>query len=199
MLAVRPLYDTNPTAAALYWGLIAVWIAGEMVFLVRGLFRTGAQNRDRGSIVVVFGSIFVGFALGSALVAAFPGAMVREGRAAVFAAGLAIMVLGMALRFSAIVTLGRFFTFVVMVGGDQRVVDTGPYGWVRHPSYTGSLLIVTGALLATTSWVALAGVLPVLAGLLYRIDVEERALSDQLGEEYRSYARRTKRLVPFVY
>jgi len=199
MLVVRPLYDTSPTAAVLYWGLIAVWIAGEGIFLVRGLFRTGAQNRDRGSIVVVFGSIFAGFALGSALVAAFPGAMVREGRAAVFAVGLAIMVLGMALRFSAILTLGRYFTFVVMVGGDQRVIDTGLYRWVRHPSYTGSLLIVAGALLATTSLAALAGVLPVLAGLLYRIDVEERALSDQLGEEYRSYARRTKRLVPFVY
>jgi len=63
----------------------------------------------------------------------------------------------------------------------------------------GSLLTVTGALLAATNWAALVGVLPVLVGLLYRIRVEERALSDEFGEVYRSYARRTKRLVPFVY
>jgi protein-S-isoprenylcysteine O-methyltransferase Ste14 len=85
------------------------------------------------------------------------------------------------------------------VGSDQHVVDTGPYRWIRHPSYTGSLLTIAGFLLCATNWAALAGVVPVLVGLLYRIRVEEQALSEELGDAYRSYASRTKRLIPFVY
>jgi protein-S-isoprenylcysteine O-methyltransferase Ste14 len=199
VLVAGPLYFTDRPAAFLYWGLSAVWIAVELVFYVRTLLRKGAQLRDQGSFVVALSSIFVGFVLSITLALAFPGAAVREGRAAVFAAGLAIMALGMALRFSAMLVLGRFFTVVVMVGGDQYVVDTGPYRWIRHPSYTGGLLAITGALVATTNWVELVGVLPMIAGVLYRMSVEERALSDHLGEAYRSYARRTKRLLPFVY
>ena len=74
-----------------------------------------------------------------------------------------------------------------------------PYRWIRHPSYTGTLLTITGVLLAATNWLALVGILPVLAALLYRMHVEEQALSEQLGEPYRAYMRRTKRLLPFVY
>jgi protein-S-isoprenylcysteine O-methyltransferase Ste14 len=191
--------STDPTAAALFWGLWAIWITGELVIFARSLFRRGAHTRDRGSFFVVFGSIFAGFFLGSALASAVPGAAIHDGRYAVFLAGLAIMAAGIALRWTAVVVLGRFFTFVVMVGSDQHVVDTGPYRWIRHPSYTGSLLTITGLLLCATNWAALAGIVPVLAGLLYRIRVEERALSEELGDAYRSYARRTKRLVPFLY
>jgi protein-S-isoprenylcysteine O-methyltransferase Ste14 len=61
------------------------------------------------------------------------------------------------------------------------------------------LVTISGALLASTNWLALVGILPVLAGLLYRITVEEQALSEELGEAYRSYMRRTKRLLPFIY
>jgi len=199
MLLARPLYATDGTARVLYYALLTLWIGGELAILMRSLPRRDAQRRDRGSFLVVFASIFVGFALGSAMVSAVPAAAVGGARSTVFFLGTAVMAIGIALRFYAVAVLGRFFTFVVMVGGDQHIVKTGPYRWVRHPSYTGSLLTVTGALLAATNWAALVGVLPVLVGLLYRIRVEERALSDEFGEVYRSYARRTKRLVPFVY
>jgi protein-S-isoprenylcysteine O-methyltransferase Ste14 len=117
----------------------------------------------------------------------------------VFAVGLAILAVGVALRFYAVIVLGRFFTLVVMTRRDQHVVDTGPYRWIRHPSYTGFLLALAAVMLSYANWLALIGVLPALAGFLYRIRVEERVLSDELGEPYRSYMRRTKRLVPFVY
>jgi protein-S-isoprenylcysteine O-methyltransferase Ste14 len=68
------------------------------------------------------------------------------------------------------------------------------------PDYTGFLLALAGVMLASyANWLALIGVLPALVGFLYRIRVEERVLSDELGDPYRSYMRRTKRLVPFVY
>jgi protein-S-isoprenylcysteine O-methyltransferase Ste14 len=199
MLVVRPLFSTNGTVALLYWGLYTIWIAGELSILVRSFFRRGAHTRDRGSFLIVLGSIFLGFTIANVLAVSVRGAAIQGGHVAVFGVGLALMAVGIALRFYAVMVLGRFFTPVVMVGSDQHVVDTGPYRWIRHPSYTGVLLAITGVLVASANWLALVGILPALAGLLYRIRVEEQALSEELGEPYRSYMQRTKRLLPFLY
>lgn len=171
MLVVRPLFYTNRAAALLYWGLYTIWIAGELWILVRSFFRKGAHTHDRGSFLVVFGSIFLGFTIANVLASSAPGAAIQGARVAVFGVGLALMALGIALRFYAVSVLGRFFTPVVMVGSDQHVVDTGPYRWIRHPSYAGLLVTITGVLVASTNWLALVGILPILAGLLYRIRV----------------------------
>ena len=67
-------------------------------------------------------------------------------------------------------TLGRYFTFTVMTSADQPVVTSGPYRFVRHPGYTGVLLIVIGAGLVNSNWIGLGGwTLLILLPLLYRI------------------------------
>jgi protein-S-isoprenylcysteine O-methyltransferase Ste14 len=80
------------------------------------------------------------------------------------------------------------------------VITSGPYRSLRHPSYTGILLIVIGAGAVWGNWLGL-GVLTLmtLVGLVYRIHVEEKALLEELGERYRTYAEHHKRLIPFVW
>jgi protein-S-isoprenylcysteine O-methyltransferase Ste14 len=116
------------------------------------------------------------------------------------AAGLTMFWIGVAIRVWSIRTLGRFFRFEVTVLSDHRVIDTGPYRYVRHPSYTGALLAFSGIGVALDNWLSVASLffLP-LIGFLWRIDVEEAALTARLGEEYRRYKRRTKRLIPGVW
>lgn len=116
------------------------------------------------------------------------------------AAGVTVLILGVALRTWAILTLGRLFTFVVVIQAEHHVVDSGPYRFVRHPSYTGGLLALTGAGIALGNWLSIlaAAGLP-LAAILIRIAVEEARLARDLGDDYRSYARRTKRLIPGVW
>ena len=86
------------------------------------------------------------------------------------------------------------------VSGDQKVVDTGPYRWLRHPSYTGGALEGIGIGLSLRY-----GLGPVIVGggmlasYLIRIAVEEKALAEGIGEPYRAYMTRTKRLIPFVW
>ena len=82
----------------------------------------------------------------------------------------------------------------------HRVVDTGPYRVLRHPSYTGILVTLLGMGIALDSWasVAVAFLLP-LAGILRRIGEEEQVLRRELGEPYRDYSRRTSRLVPGIW
>lgn len=113
---------------------------------------------------------------------------------------VALFAVGLAVRWWAIVTLGRFFTVDVVIEKDHEVVQKGPFGWVRHPSYTGVLLAFLGWAMTLWNWVAMAVVLvPIFVALLRRMNVEEDALQRALGENYRGYMQRTKRLIPGLY
>ncbi|MFZ1218079.1 MAG: isoprenylcysteine carboxylmethyltransferase family protein [Chthoniobacterales bacterium] len=116
----------------------------------------------------------------------------------VLAVGL--FAVGLAVRWWAIVTLGRFFTVDVVVEKDHEVVQRGPFRWVRHPSYTGVLVAFMGWAMTLGNWVAMGLVLvPIFVAFVRRMNVEEDALSRALGERYGAYMKRTKRLVPGLY
>jgi protein-S-isoprenylcysteine O-methyltransferase Ste14 len=114
--------------------------------------------------------------------------------------GLVVFWCGIALRFWSFRALGRYFTFTVQTSADQPVISSGPYRFVRHPSYAAVLLMVMGVGLFLGSWWSFAWLTAsVLCGLLFRIRVEERALLLQLGDRYDTYAAGHKRLVPFLW
>jgi len=120
--------------------------------------------------------------------------------AATFGLGLSVVWLGLGLPWWSFRPLGRYFTFEVMTSADQRVITTGPYRFVRHPSYPGLLLIFAGLGLLLANWPGLAAlILSSVIGLLYRIHVEEAALAAMVGDAYRSYAASHKRLLPFLW
>ena len=159
----------------------------------------GSQDQDRGSLVLLWRMI-TGAIVG-AVVAAMLGIGPRlPGGVPWGWVGTGVWVAGAALRWWAIWHLGRFFTVNVAVAADQRVVDDGPYRFVRHPSYTGLWLEAAGLGLAMGNVLgfALLAVLVLLA-LLHRIRIEETALLASLGAPYALYLRRTKKLVPLVY
>jgi protein-S-isoprenylcysteine O-methyltransferase len=118
----------------------------------------------------------------------------------VFWSGCVLFGIGLALRWYAIVYLGRFFTVNVAIHSGHEIIDTGPYARIRHPSYAGALLAFLGLALTLTNWVSLAVVLvPVFWAFSLRISTEETALASALGSPYTNYMRRTKRLVPLIY
>ena len=115
---------------------------------------------------------------------------------------LAIVLLapGLAIRWTAIVSLGRAFSANVAIHSTQEIYQRGLYRLVRHPSYSGLLLIFAGLGLQTRNWVSFAMlVLPPVAALLYRIHVEEAALVQAFPAQYPAYSRATKRLFPGIY
>jgi protein-S-isoprenylcysteine O-methyltransferase Ste14 len=114
--------------------------------------------------------------------------------------GLVVLWVGLAVRVWTVLTLGGSFSTFVQVDAGQAVVSRGPYRWVRHPSYTGLLLIALGFGLGAGNWLSLAvcAVVPLL-GLLPRMAVEEAELTRVLGDRYRSYQRTTRRLVPGLW
>ncbi len=182
-----------------FWVVFYVWVGLELwLGYRRRRLPEGATDRDSGSkwrlIASVWGSVALGIGLGFAL----PGAAIESGRNAVFIAGLVLMIAGLGLRWYSIWALGGSFTCNVTTKPGQQVVQTGPYRWVRHPSYTGGMLTVLGVLVCCDNFAALAALAVAAAGYAYRIRVEERALATELGGAYSDYMRHTKRLIPFV-
>jgi protein-S-isoprenylcysteine O-methyltransferase len=107
---------------------------------------------------------------------------------------------GLALRWYSIIYLGRFFTVNVAIHSGHEIIDTGPYRYIRHPSYAGALLAFFGLGLSLSSWLSLALLmLPIFWAFSRRITIEETALASALGSPYTNYMRRTKRLAPFIY
>jgi protein-S-isoprenylcysteine O-methyltransferase len=114
--------------------------------------------------------------------------------------GVLVFAVGMVLRIYSIIYLGRFFTVNVAIAPDHLLIDSGPYRFVRHPSYTGLLMLFFGLGLGIGNWVSIAViVIPVFAALWWRMRIEEAALLEALDESYRCYMKRAKRLVPKIY
>ena len=130
----------------------------------------------------------------------FPGTTLGWHQPLPFWIGIALMLCGLAFRWYSIKVLGMFFTRDVATRPGQTVVETGPYRWIRHPSYSGALLMFLGTGLAMTNWASLLAVmLGVALGYGYRVRVEERALCADPGQPYRDYMQRTRRFIPHVW
>lgn len=116
------------------------------------------------------------------------------------AAGIILIWAAMAFRAWAVFTLGHFFKLMVVIQEDHRVIDRGPYRWLRHPGY---LAIIVGSIGFGLGWGDWSSVAIMFVGsfvaFAIRIQIEERALRDGLGEEYAAYASRTAKLIPGVF
>ena len=177
------------------------WIPNALVFVILAVElltmnrREGTVRKDAFSYQIAAAGFFVGYFSAFALRRRPP----LLGSWAVLA-GTVLALSGTAFRFWSIRSLGGYFTRVVQVSPDQKVVEAGPYRYIRHPSYSGSIAASLGVALSLRSTVSLGCMMiPILAGLGYRIKVEERALEESLGEPYKAYMRRTKRLIPLVW
>lgn len=195
---MTPPYQ-QPGANIAFWALFGLFALGEYAMRIRSRLNRGGVRAERWSLFVVIASVVGGMVAGIQLTR-WNGGSIGTARWPVFVVGLVLMAAGVVIRQWAILTLGRFFTVDVRVRADQTVVDRGPYRWVRHPSYTGLVVFFVGVGLALDNWASLAvlAVLP-LAGLLVRIRSEERALVAGLGEDYRRYAARRRRLFPGIW
>jgi protein-S-isoprenylcysteine O-methyltransferase Ste14 len=114
--------------------------------------------------------------------------------------GLVTMIIGIAIRWSAIYTLGKYFHGRVTIQPGHQLVREGLYKHVRHPAYTGSLIAHLGLGLAFANWLSLSFcVIPFVIAVWYRMHVEDEALRKAFGIAYVDYSRHTKRLIPKLY
>jgi protein-S-isoprenylcysteine O-methyltransferase Ste14 len=178
-----------------------IWFVTEAIVEIRQRkrFRAGAQRQDKGSLVVVAGTVGLGTTLCALLAFAVPATAITSSRTVFFWLGILLVYAGIAFRLYAINVLGASFTSTVAITPDQPLIEAGPYRLIRHPAYTGVLITVLGFGLCYTNWLGLLVIVGcALIGFSYRIRVEEHVLQEHLGQRYQEYMRRTKRLIPFV-
>jgi protein-S-isoprenylcysteine O-methyltransferase Ste14 len=192
----NPSWFSNPTGAILFIIAFLLWAACE-AFNTIGLrlIRKPViiQRNDRGSYWIIFfvvwGSMFF-----SLLARTLDWGIFQNNLQYL---GLGMVFFGIVIREWAVFSLGGSFKVKVSIALGQTLVKNGPYHWIRHPAYSGSILSLVGFPLALGTWVGgLVILIFSLAGYLYRIQVEEKALLNAFGDEYREYMRHTWRLFP---
>jgi len=175
------------------------WIISEIVLARFKHSESAKSDADKSSLRFLWTSIIVGIVCGILLSISRVAAM-STGRYQIAVSGMVLIIVGLAVRWTAILTLWKYFTVDVSIVGDHRLVTTGLYKFVRHPAYTGSLLSFLGLGLVFLNWLSLiVVVVPITTAFVYRIKVEEEALVTFFGEQYLRYCARTKRLIPGIY
>ena len=193
---MRPALAGHPIELGVVLATLAVWALFEIHQALNR--RPEATSMDRGSLALVRGSALAGALLAALALkvraTAFPATLVT------LTVALALIWAGIALRIWCFRTLGQYFTFAVMASRDQRVVDTGPYRLLRHPSYTAILIVLAGLGITYGNWLSLVALVTLpLGGFINRIRVEEAALLATLGDDYAVYASGRRRIIPFVW
>jgi protein-S-isoprenylcysteine O-methyltransferase Ste14 len=117
-----------------------------------------------------------------------------------FAVGAILTIVGLIIRITSILALKQHFTYTVTKIENHELIEDGLYHFIRHPGYLGQLIIFWGIATSLSNWLSIIFmIVPVLLGYIYRINVEEKFMINQMGQKYIDYQKRTKRLIPLIY
>jgi protein-S-isoprenylcysteine O-methyltransferase Ste14 len=113
--------------------------------------------------------------------------------------GVAVCVMGLFVAIWSRKTLGAEWSRDVELKQEHKLVERGPYRLIRHPIYTGHLLMGLGTAIASGSLVAFAGLASFVAGFWIKLNQEERLLVRAFPDQYPAYKARAKALIPYVF
>lgn len=192
LIAPEDIFPNTLTAIA-YTVFILSWVMAEAFNRYISRKNASGERKDRGSFYLIN---FL------TLAAIFGAVMLRIYNVWFFIGNIQILGLvlgffGIIFREYSIAVLGRSFTVKVEVDKKRELTKNGPYKYIRHPSYTGTLMTCIGFGLALGTWAGaiLLAVLKLIA-YSYRINVEEKALTGMYGDKYLKYKEKTWKLLP---
>lgn len=110
--------------------------------------------------------------------------------------GIGLTYAGVGLAIWARYCIGQYWSGRVVLKVDHRLIQSGPYAYVRHPIYTGLLLALAGSTLYVGEWRCVVGLLICLVELSRKAGKEEKLLTSEFGDGYQQYRQRTGFLIP---
>ena len=186
---------------SLLWHILFYgWTAGEVLLVIVTRTRKGGgQLKDRGSMAILWITIVAAMFAAGYVDDRFPEFKIPNSHWIVYPS-LVLMIAGLIIRWTAIISLGKAFSVNVAIRDTQTLYQKGLYRLVRHPSYSGMVVCFIAIALAGRNWFSAAELLAATtAAILYRIHVEEAALLDGFGAQYAAYRSHTWRLIPGIY
>jgi protein-S-isoprenylcysteine O-methyltransferase Ste14 len=191
-LVALPAYGLTALLVLLIYGL-----QSEIRFGSAARSATGGAA-DRGSTLAVSLASAVPVA-GFVIAMKWPVPGTLPGMPAVAWLGAGLAALGVLIRLWSLIVLRERYTRTLLIHADHGIEQGGPYRFVRHPGYLGSLLCLNGFALASgNAFVLLASIAATVAAYTYRIRVEEDMLVAAFGAQYALYRSATRALVPFI-
>jgi len=187
------------------FAVLGGFVASEILINLSGRARKGSADARAGKITigkimaVGGGSIVVGIIIG--FTAKFMDVRwLFSPSSHISSLGLVLIVIGVVIRWLADRTLGGYFTVDVSILGDHKLIRSGLFRYVRHPSYLGLLIAVLGLGVTMVNGLStLVIVVPHIIVIAMRINEEEDALEQRFGSEYVDYGAHTRRLIPAIY
>jgi protein-S-isoprenylcysteine O-methyltransferase len=181
------------------WILVVVAVALSLFQPAYKPFDKTAPPHDRGTATQIVWSVYLTQLVGvcEAIYFRFPSSFRWD---LITSVALAAMLGGLFLRIWAVATLGRFFTWFITVYDDHKVIREGPFRFIRHPAYCGALILLVANLIFLHSWVgaALSLVFQLLA-YVRRIGYEEAMMVERMGQDYATYRREVRALIPLLW
>ena len=176
------------------WILLEAWVVWREQGGLQG------NRKDQGSKIVISISVLSGLILGFVFKKYASHYTITYFHQIIFMVGIFLIWFGVIFRFWSIQTLGKYFRTIVLIQRDHDLITTGPYSYLRHPAYTGSLLTLLGIGLCLGNWLSSLVVLAtIIAGYFWRVRVEEKLLREHFGRKYDEYKKHTWAIIPFIW
>jgi len=157
------------------------------------------SSLDKSSLKILWITISISIAVG-AFVRSTGFVITNEYYTHIYNSGIFFIIIGLVLRWISILKLKKSFTVNVSISEDQRLVLSGMYKYIRHPSYLGSLLSFLGLAVIFNNWLTFILIFfPILAAFLYRIYIEEKVLQEAFAEKYSDYMKSSWKLLPYIF
>ncbi len=183
----------------LYIITYAIWFLSEILLnIFLRSKKTDKQDADKGSLYLIW--IFIIIGIFSAVIVSVRYFIPLFKDLNIGYIGLSVIIIGLLLRLKVITTLGEFFTVDITLKQNHKLKKDGFYKYIRHPSYSASLVSFVGFGISLNNWISLIIItILVLIAFIIRINIEEKTLIEYFGVEYLDYKKKTKKIIPFIY
>lgn len=194
-LSGNPALILNPKILVIIVGSICVWLT-QPAFTVSET--SEKKQSDKFSVILILSMSLISGVVPIIDWAYFNPDKNHPGILTI--AGFVMIVTGILFRAWAVKTLGEYFTPTVQIKDSHKLINTGPYKIIRHPSYFAAFLSITGAAVLLESITGMAVSIAAMSFAYYiRIGIEEQKLVEHFGNRYREYKLNTKRIIPYIF
>ena len=172
------------------WGLVAfVWVIGRITAKRTAVLQPWITAVPYLAVLLMSFKLLFG-------VVWLPDASLMRDRPELL--GLTLLIVGAITTLWARIALARNWSGAVALQEDHELIVRGPYRFVRHPIYSGFLLMVLGTVLAQGRAQAFAALIILFVTHLWKLRAEETLLAQHFPQSYPAYKARTKALIPFL-
>ena len=176
-----------------------LWVLSEVLLSRFMRVKDSQNNYDKSSLKILWITICIAITVGIILKNS-NFIVTLQHASSIYYLGISLICIGLIIRWNAILKLKKSFTVHVSIAENQNIIQSGIYKHIRHPSYLGSLLSFCGLGIVFNNWLTFAIIfIPIFLSFIYRIQIEEKLLSQVFGTEYTQYCKKSWKLIPKVF